>query len=79
MLWQLKLCSFCVEFTEVYSEPCQIFQMVLFAKIFNGFQSLTTFVKSSILDVDTVLNMSQNTVTVPPEPVASSNFFLSQL
>ena len=36
---------------EPHSEPCQTFKMELFAKIVNGFQTLTVFAKSSILDV----------------------------
>ena len=46
-LRQLKSRSLGVEFTEAYSEPCPIFKMVLFAKIVNGFQDLTTFVESA--------------------------------
>ena len=53
--------------------------MVLFAQTVNGFQSLTIFTKSSILDVDKVLGMPLNDVTAPQEPVTSNNFFLSQL
>ena len=37
--------------TETYSEPSRISQMELFAKIVNGFQPLTIFARSSILDV----------------------------
>ena len=36
---------------EKYSELCQIFKMESFAKIVNGFQSLTIFAKRYILDV----------------------------
>ena len=36
---------------EPHSEPCQTLKMELFAKIVNGFQTLTVFAKSSILDV----------------------------
>ena len=39
------------------------------------FQSLTFFAKSSILDVDSVLN----SVTDPQEPVTGNNFYLPQL
>ena len=53
--------------------------MVLFVQTVNGFQSLTIFTKSSILDVDKVLDMPLNNVTAPQEPVTSNNFFLSQL
>ena len=35
----------------VYSETCQISKMERFAKIVNGFQSLTIFAKYSILDI----------------------------
>ena len=35
----------------MYSEPCQISEMELFAKIVHGFQSLFIFAKSSISDV----------------------------
>ena len=38
------------EVPEAYSEPCQICKMALFAKTI-GFQSLTIFAKSSILEV----------------------------
>ena len=37
--------------SEAYSEPSRIYQTELFAKIVNGFQQLTIFAKSSILDV----------------------------
>ena len=37
--------------SEAYSEPCQISKMEVFSQIVNGFQFLTTFAKSSILDV----------------------------
>ena len=37
--------------SEEYSESCQTSKMELFAKILNGFQLLTIFAKSSILDV----------------------------
>ena len=37
--------------SEVYSEPSQTSKMKCFVKIANGFQSLTVFAKSSILDV----------------------------
>ena len=36
---------------EAYSEPCQTSKIELFAKIVNGFQPLTIFAKSSVLDV----------------------------
>ena len=36
---------------EVYSGSCQASKVERFAKIFNGFQLLTVFAKSSILDV----------------------------
>ena len=36
---------------ETYSEHSQRFKMELFAKIMNGFQPITIFAKSSILDV----------------------------
>ena len=36
---------------EANSESCQISKMERFAKIVNGFKSLTIFVKRSILDV----------------------------
>ena len=36
--------------TETYSEPCQTFKIEHFAKIFNGFQPLSTSAKRSILD-----------------------------
>ena len=39
------------EIAEVYLEPCQVYKIVLFAKIVNGFQSLTIFAKSSIFKV----------------------------
>ena len=38
-------------FTEVYSEPSQTSKMEFFAKLGESFQSLTTFAKSSILDI----------------------------
>ena len=37
--------------SEVYSEPNQTSEMELSAKIVNGFQPLTIFAESSILDV----------------------------
>ena len=37
--------------TEVRSERCQISKMKLFARIACGFQLLTIFAKSSILDI----------------------------
>ena len=36
---------------DVYSGSCQASKVERFAKIFNGFQLLTVFAKSSILDV----------------------------
>ena len=48
--------------------------MVLFAKIVNGFQSLGIFTKTSILDVDSVLNRPYS-VTAPRKTVTSNNFF----
>ena len=36
--------------TEMYFKPCQSSKMELFPKIFDGFQPLTIFVKSSVLD-----------------------------
>ena len=43
--------SFGAEIAEVYLEPCQVYKIVLFAKIVNGFQSLPIFAKSSIFKV----------------------------
>ena len=37
--------------SEGYSEPCQTSKMDVFAKIVNGFSSLTIFAESSVLDV----------------------------
>ena len=37
--------------TETYSEPCQISKMEVFAEIGNGWEPLTSFTRSSILDV----------------------------
>ena len=37
--------------SEAYSKTCQISKMEVFAQIVNGFQFLTNFAKSSILDV----------------------------
>ena len=51
MLRQLELRSLSDEIIGVYSEPCQIWKMVLFAETVNGFHSLAIFAKSSILDV----------------------------
>ena len=42
--------------TKAHSKPCQTSKMELSAKIVNGFQSLTIFAKSSILDFDRLLN-----------------------
>ena len=39
------------KFAEAYSEPSQISKMKDFAKITNCFESLTIFVKHSILDI----------------------------
>ena len=36
---------------ETYSEPCQTSKMKSFDKIVNGFQPITVFENSSILDV----------------------------
>ena len=47
--WNVKIGNSSV--TEVYSEPCQISKMELYAQIVNGFQPLTIIEKSSILDV----------------------------
>ena len=41
----------CSATIEVYPEPYQTSKMELLAKIVNGFQPLTIFAKSSILDV----------------------------
>ena len=38
-------------YTEAYSEPSQTSKMELFARIIKGFQLLTIFIKSSILDI----------------------------
>ena len=51
MLRQLDSRSLGDEIAEVYSEPCQICKMVLFAKTLNGSQSLIIFGKSDILHV----------------------------
>ena len=52
MLRQLESQSPWDELAEEYVESCQIWKMVLFAEIVNGFQSLIIFAKSStILDV----------------------------
>ena len=52
MLRQLESRSPRDELAEEYVESCQIWKMVLFAEIVNGFQSLIIFAKSStILDV----------------------------
>ena len=40
-----------IRITEVYSESSQTSTMDLFAKIFKGFQLLTIFIKTSILDI----------------------------
>ena len=40
-----------MQIAEVYSEPSQTSTMELFAKIVKGFQVLTIFLKSSILDI----------------------------
>ena len=42
---------------EVYSEPCQKFQMELFAKIVNDWKSLPIFTKASSEMLDRALNM----------------------
>ena len=39
------------DIAEAYSQPGQIWKMVLFAKTVNIFQSLNIFAKNSILDV----------------------------
>ena len=39
-----------LQYTEAYSELCQTSKMDLFPKMINGFQSLTIFAKSPILD-----------------------------
>ena len=39
------------KWTEAHSERSRISKMELLEKFINGFHSLTTFVKSSILDV----------------------------
>ena len=44
------------QYAEAYSEPNRTSKMGHFAKIVNGFQSLTIFAKSSILDDRLVLN-----------------------
>ena len=36
--------------SQVYSEPCRVSKMELFAEEVNGFQPLTSSAKSSILD-----------------------------
>ena len=37
--------------SEAYLEPCQTSKIDIFAKIINGFQSLTTFTESSFTDI----------------------------
>ena len=51
MLRQLESRPHGGELAEEYSEPCQMWRMVLLAKTVNGFQLLTIFAKCSILDV----------------------------
>ena len=43
--------TFVEKISEVYSKHCQTFKMEIFAKIVNGFQPLTFFAKSSIVEV----------------------------
>ena len=52
LLTQLESLSHLDKKAEEYSEPCQVWKIVLFAKTVNGFQSLTILAKSAtILDV----------------------------
>ena len=46
----LRLASKGEYFSELFSDPCQISKMELFVNIINGFQPLTIYSKSSILD-----------------------------
>ena len=71
----LESCPLSVEKVETYSGPCQISTVVIFAKIFNGFQSLTIFAKRFIIDVW----QGSEYLFETQEPAASNNFFLSQL
>ena len=73
----LELRPLGVEIAETYSESCQVSARVIFAKIVNGFQLLTIFVKSSIVAVWQGSDMSPNGVTTPQDPVASNNFLAS--
>ena len=50
--------------SEVYSESSQMSKMELFAKIINGFQSVTIFSKSPSQMVDWVLNKPLNFFTL---------------
>ena len=45
------LCKVTFDITEMYLEPTQLSKMQLFAKIVKGFQDITIFRKTSILDV----------------------------
>ena len=45
------LCKVTFNIPEAYLDPNQLFRMELFAKIIKGFQAITIFAKSSILDV----------------------------
>ena len=61
-------CQMSIENSEAYLEPCQTSKTDIFAKIINGFQSLTIFAKSSITDIwqgyENVSEISLNAVKV---------------
>ena len=48
-LFTIRICD--VRYPEAYSELWKLSKMEVFAKIVNGFQPITIFAKSSILDV----------------------------
>ena len=60
---------------EVYLEPCQTYEMVLFAKNIKRLSFVNYFFKKIFLDIDRVMNTPLNSVTAPQEHVISNKIF----